>query len=95
MVTFTHRDESTSPETWEQSDTLAAAPPLEGGIAHLVLFAAHPDDETLGAGALIVVAALLAFLTPVYREVSAAYARTRVEDRPATTAAPPQVPPGD
>ncbi|GMA40469.1 chloramphenicol efflux pump [Mobilicoccus caccae] len=46
----------------------------------------------LGAGALIVAAALLAFLTPVYREVSAAYARTRAEDLAAKAAAPPQAP---
>ncbi|MHA7246761.1 MFS transporter [Arthrobacter tecti] len=40
----------------------------------------------LVAGIVIIVAALLAFLTPVYRRVSETYARTAASDTPTTTA---------
>ncbi|MDQ0770854.1 LmbE family N-acetylglucosaminyl deacetylase/protein-L-isoaspartate O-methyltransferase [Pseudarthrobacter defluvii] len=57
MVTFSHTDQGTAEEAWAASG-LAAAPELPLDPAELagmrfVVLAAHPDDETLGAGGLM------------------------------------------
>lgn len=51
MVTFDHREPGTAEETWLGSKQLRAAPELDlHGVDRAVVFAAHPDDESLGAG---------------------------------------------
>lgn len=57
MVTFSHADEGTAEAAWAGSG-LAAAPelplsPAELAAMRFVVLAAHPDDETLGAGGLV------------------------------------------
>ena len=51
MVTFDHRDPGTPEADWARCGALQRAPELElAGVDRAVVFAAHPDDETLGAG---------------------------------------------
>lgn len=57
MVTFSHTDQGTEEAAWEASG-LPVAPELPLGPDELaalrfVVLAAHPDDETLGAGGLL------------------------------------------
>ncbi|WP_141014944.1 PIG-L family deacetylase [Nocardioides sambongensis] len=48
---FTAQDRGSSPTTWRQDPRWHAAPTVDlGGIERVVVLAAHPDDETLGAG---------------------------------------------
>jgi LmbE family N-acetylglucosaminyl deacetylase len=53
MVSFSHLDEGTSEEVWQADERIPATPLLHVDLDELVVVAAHPDDETLGAAGLM------------------------------------------
>jgi LmbE family N-acetylglucosaminyl deacetylase len=58
VVTFDAHAAGTAPEVWKADGRMAAAAELDlTGLRDLVVIAAHPDDETLGAGGLMALAA--------------------------------------
>jgi len=53
-ATFDHRDAGTSEQLWATSPEVKGARPLDlSDVRRLVVTAAHPDDESLGAGGLL------------------------------------------
>ena len=56
-ITFDHRDAGTSEDRWRSIRPWRDAAPLDTDIDALVVLAAHPDDETLGAAGFIALAA--------------------------------------
>ena len=54
MVTFDHRDAGTAENRWVASQRLGQLEPLDlPAVDRIVVLAAHPDDETLGAAGLL------------------------------------------
>ncbi|WP_286218985.1 PIG-L family deacetylase [Paraoerskovia sediminicola] len=66
-MSFDHREEGTPEESWRQAGILDRPVrwDLPDDVAHLVVLAAHPDDETLGAGGLLARAARAGLATTV------------------------------
>jgi LmbE family N-acetylglucosaminyl deacetylase/SAM-dependent methyltransferase len=57
QVSFTHVGPGTSAATWrDHPGGLAGTPASLQGVTRLVVLAAHPDDESLGAGGLVATA---------------------------------------
>lgn len=53
MVSFSHRDAGTPEATWTEAFAGRALPTMPDDVDHLIVVAAHPDDETLGAAGLM------------------------------------------
>ena len=57
MVSFSHRDPGTAEDVWAEAFAARALPDLRQEADHVVVVAAHPDDETLGAAGLMSITA--------------------------------------
>lgn len=52
-MSFSHRDPGTAESVWAEAFAARALPTLREEADHLLVIAAHPDDETLGAAGLM------------------------------------------
>ena len=67
MVTFDSQQPGTPVEVWSSDARFAALPSLDlDTVGEFVVIAAHPDDETLGAGGLMAEAARRGIPVHVY-----------------------------
>ncbi|MFL0564266.1 PIG-L family deacetylase [Microbacterium sp. 179-I 1D1 NHS] len=53
MVSFSHRDPGTDEAVWREAFAGRTLPAVDETFEHLIVVAAHPDDETLGAAGLM------------------------------------------
>ena len=83
-TSFDHRDPGTAEADWAASGLLERLRPLDlKGLRRLIVVAAHPDDESLGAGGLIAEAAALGVPVTV---VVATLGEASHPDSPSTSA---------
>ncbi|ANJ27323.1 PIG-L family deacetylase [Agromyces aureus] len=64
-IAFDHRDPGTAESVWLAEWDWSALPTLDLDVDRLMVLAAHPDDETLGAGGLLATAAARGIPTAV------------------------------
>lgn len=84
-TSFDHRDPGTAEVAWATSGLLDHLRPLDlAGLRRLIVVAAHPDDESLGAGGLIAEAAARGVPVTV---IVATCGEASHPDSPSTTAA--------
>ena len=82
---FDHRDAGTPESHWAESGLVQGLRSIDlSGVRRLVVIAAHPDDETLGAGGLIATAAATGVAVTV---IVATSGEASHPDSPSTTAA--------
>lgn len=81
MVTFDAALPGTSRETWQQDERFAGVPVIDlSDYSAVLVFAAHPDDETLGAGGLIARCAAEAIPVRVVCVTDGAASHTMLQD---------------
>ncbi|GAA2059480.1 hypothetical protein GCM10009820_22520 [Leifsonia soli] len=85
MVSFDPRTAVTDPDAWEALDQWTDVPAVDDLPDELIVFSAHPDDETLGVGGLLARAGAAG--TPVRLVVAAACDPERLDELDAALSA--------